>query len=76
MVEIRVPMLTAALVRIDEENDTAEKITFAISLKEDLKGGAGKSHGQSMNEEKMGGEPQRGAVFGWSYNKKEGFRWP
>ena len=59
-------MLTAALANTGEENCTEEKITFYISPTEAPKGGAGKSEGQMMNGEKIGGDQPSGAAFGWS----------
>jgi hypothetical protein len=60
-------MLTAVLVKIDEESSIAEKTIFVISQLEALKGGTGKSEGQNMNEEKTGGGQPNGVAFGWSY---------
>jgi hypothetical protein len=48
--------LTAALAETDEENCTAGKITFVISPTGAAREGAGKSEGQRMNVEKIGGE--------------------
>jgi len=58
--------LTAALAKTDEEYCTAGKITFVIFPMEAPKGGSGKSEGQRMNGEKIGGERTSGAAFGWS----------